>query len=190
MIEKLINIDVELFLWLNSLHHEALDPIMIFFTEKYTWVPFYAFLVGLIIYQFRIKAISILIAVTLIVTLADQTTSTFFKPTFKRLRPCHNTEIIAQIHQPIGCGGQFGFVSSHAANSMAVAFFLSLLFQRQWLTILVFGWSIVVSYSRIYLAAHYPTDIIVGGIIGLFYGWAVFKALQLLQSKLKNQQWI
>jgi undecaprenyl-diphosphatase len=190
MLETLNTLDTQLFLWLNSLHNEVLDPVMIFFTEKYTWLPLYAFLVGFIIYTFKKKAVGILLGVVLLVVLADQTTSRFFKPTFKRLRPCHNTEINAQIHKPNGCGGQYGFVSSHAANSMAVAMFLSFVFAENWLTILVFGWSVAVSYSRIYLAAHYPADIIIGGLIGLMYGYVIYKLLIILQTKLKNQQYI
>lgn len=190
MLETLNTIDTQLFLWLNSKHTEVLDPVMIFFTEKYTWLPLYAFLVGFIIYTYKKKAVGILLGVVLLVVLADQTTSSFFKPTFKRLRPCHNTEINANIHKPNGCGGQYGFVSSHAANSMAVALFLSLVFAKNWLTILVFGWSVAVSYSRIYLAAHYPADIIIGGLIGLMYGYLVYKLLITLQTKLKNQQYI
>ena len=186
MIESIQNIDQQLFLWLNSKHADALDPVMIFITGKFTWIPFYAFLVGFIIYAFKKKAIIILLGVALLVTLADQTASGFFKPTFKRLRPCHNTEIQALVHVPNGCGGQYGFVSSHAANSFAVALLLSLLFARNWITALVFTWAISVSYSRIYLGVHYPADIVVGGMIGMFWGFVVFKLINFVKNKINS----
>jgi undecaprenyl-diphosphatase len=70
------------------------------------------------------------------------------------------------------CGGQYGFASSHAANAFALATGLWLLLGQQyrWLGWL-FLWAIAVAYSRIYVGAHYPLDVLAGAGIGVLMAW-------------------
>ena len=126
--------------------------------------------------------------IILAVALADSITSRLFKPFFARLRPCHDTQLVRLLHLPDGCGGQFGFLSSHAANSVALAVFLSLVLPTKrfrvlkWLVLL---WAALLSYSRIYLGAHYPADVLGGAAVGALLGWAaatLFKRLNSRQS--------
>ena len=72
------------------------------------------------------------------------------------------------------CGGKYGFISSHAANTFGVAVFLSFLFSRKWVTAGLLVWATFVSYSRIYLGVHYPGDVLVGAIVGAGIGSAVW----------------
>lgn len=167
MLQSLLEIDKELLLWINSMHSPVADSVMVFVTGKFTWIPLYAFWIGYIIYKLRIKAIAVILSIALVVTLADRISSGICKPTFERLRPCHEPELAEKLHLANGCGGQFGFVSSHAANSIGVAIFLSLIFGAYtWFGGTIWLWAISVSYSRIYLAAHYPGDILGGAIVG------------------------
>ena len=76
-----------------------------------------------------------------------------------------------------GIGGLYGFCSSHAANSMAIALLFSLLYKNKTATALLMLWVAVVCYSRMYLGAHYPTDIICGLVVGSL--WAVLTWLAL-----------
>jgi undecaprenyl-diphosphatase len=69
------------------------------------------------------------------------------------------------VHTIKHCGGQYGFASSHASNTFALATFLFLLYRNKW-SKLMLGWAVVVSYSRIYAGVHYPADILVGAILG------------------------
>lgn len=62
------------------------------------------------------------------------------------------------------------FPSGHAARAMAIAFMFSTL-GNPWLTLLVFVWVFLVGYSRVALALHYVSDVIVGWLIGLVSGW-------------------
>ena len=108
-------------------------------------------------------------------SLADQISVKVFKEGFERLRPSHNPEIKDLIHTVKGYrGGQFGFVSSHAANTFAMAFFTSKLFRNRYYSWFIFIWAAVVSYSRIYLGVHYPLDIIGGALLGMLLGYLVF----------------
>lgn len=164
--------DERLFLYLNGMHQEWLDPIMGGLTGKLIWIPLYAFFVYLIIKHFKKGSIWILAGIGLAILMADQTASGFMKPFFERLRPCHDPRWEGLIYNYGGCGGMYGFVSSHAANTFALAIYLNLLFRGRikgfgWL----FLWAAVVSYTRIYLGVHYPLDIIVGALVGLLSGW-------------------
>ena len=176
MLERLNAIDTKLFLWLNNHHSPFMDKLMWFISGKEEWIPLYLIIIGYIVYKYRWKSIYVFIAVGLFVTLADQISTSVFKDGFKRLRPSHVEELKGMVHHVNDYyGGLYGFVSSHAANSFAMAAFTSLLFQKRWYTISIFIWASVVSYSRIYLGVHYPGDIIAGALLGYVIGYGVFK---------------
>lgn len=165
MIETLIEWDIRLFLFLNSLHADWLDPIMKAITGKYLWIPLYVVILAIMIRKLKWRSVYIMIAFALLITLADQSASGFFKPFFERLRPCHNPEIQEMVHTLKHCGGQYGFASSHASNTFALAIFLWLIYRNMFGRIMI-GWAVLVSYSRIYVGVHYPGDIIMGAILG------------------------
>ena len=171
MLERLENIDKDLLLQAQSFHSDFWDRFMAFITNKYVSVPLYILLVVLVIITFRKKSLLIFLLIGLMITCSDRISSGFFKPTFKRLRPCHDAEIARLVRMPAGCGGTYGFVSSHAANTFALAGFLFLLGRKRsrWYALL-FVWAVLVSYSRVYLGIHYPGDVIVGGLLGLLLG--------------------
>jgi undecaprenyl-diphosphatase len=84
------------------------------------------------------------------------------------------------------CGGQFGFASGHAANSFGIAMFTWLTFRSYWKgTWLMFLWAAFVAFSRIMVGVHYPGDIIVGSLIGLFFGWLIFKLLEQIYFRIR-----
>ncbi len=175
MLDWLINLDTDLFLWLNSHHSPFWDQIMWFVSGKIEWVPFYLVLLGYIIHRYKWQSISIVVAVILTITLADQLAVKAFKDVFERLRPSHNAEIQHLIHIVNGYrGGAYGFVSNHAANSFALAVFMSLLIRKRLFIIIVLLWASLVSYSRIYLGVHYPGDILGGALLGSLSAWLVY----------------
>lgn len=114
----------------------------------------------------------VLIGVALTILLADQITSTIMKPYFARLRPSHEPTLEGLLHIVNGYkGGLYGFASGHAANTFGTATFFYLLFRNKyWWVGLLFLWALLVTYTRLYLGVHYPSDILVGGIVGILSG--------------------
>ncbi|MCF8345626.1 MAG: phosphatase PAP2 family protein [Bacteroidales bacterium] len=173
--EALNQIDTRLFLFLNGLHNETFDSIMIWISGKTTWWPFYLLLLGYLAWTKCLQLIPTLVFVVLTVTLADQVSVHFFKDVFERLRPCHEPEISGLVHIVNDrCGGQYGFVSSHAANAFGVAFFLTMVVRKRWFTVVMFSWAAIVGYSRIYLGVHYPGDVVGGALLGVLCGYLVY----------------
>lgn len=185
MLETLKQIDRQLFLLLNDINNGFFDVLMFWITEKYTWFPFYVLLAGFLIWKFQWRSILILISIGLVITACDQFTSSFMKPFFERFRPCHNPEIQNLVHVVGGCGGQYGFASSHAANTFGLAMFLWLLL-RDWSRNVgyIFFWAAIVSYSRIYVGVHYPGDILIGSLVGIGFAWIIYQLYILTETKL------
>ena len=178
----MINFDTELFLFLNGLHADWLDPVMTFISGKLTWTPFYLVLLYLVIKNYKKQSILIILGIILLIVCSDQISSGIFKPLFERPRPCHNEAIKDLVYLPNGhCGGAYGFISSHACNVFALAVFMTNILKRYYRKIgwVMFVWASLVAYSRIYMGVHYPGDVIVGAAVGAIIGWLMFKAYRL-----------
>ena len=174
MIETLNEIDQRCLLWLNGHHSAFFDTIMMTVSGRYEWIPLYAVMLGFIIWKYRWNSLWIILAVVVLITLSDQIAN-LLKSCVKRPRPCKDTEIGHLVHLVNNyCGGAFGFVSGHAANSFALFTFVSLLFRKKWVTAGLIIWAALLSYSRIYLGVHYPGDVIVGALLGMLLGWGVY----------------
>lgn len=188
LITSIKEIDTSLFLFLNSKHNSFFDVVMFWVSHKYFWIPLYAFFLFLSYKHFGKKVWMVALGAALVIVFADQISVHAFKHTFMRYRPCHNLLIQSQVHLNDGCGGMYGFVSSHAANTFALAMFLGLLFKDKikYFGIAIFIWASFVSYSRIYNGVHYPADIACGAILGMGIGILVFKIYQLLNRKIYN----
>ncbi|TAF63394.1 MAG: phosphatase PAP2 family protein [Cytophagales bacterium] len=177
MLDLFLEQDTALFLLLNGLHHQYLDVLMVYISSTTLWIPLYvALLYGLYkqLNNFKHWAI-ISLLIILSVLVADQITSSLMKPYFKRLRPSHTTSLESKIHLVNQYkGGKYGFASSHAANSFAIATFLYLLMGSR-IGFGLFIWAFLVSYSRIYLGVHYPLDILFGSLVGIFSATLLFR---------------
>ena len=182
MLEKL---DQQFFLFLNSFYSPFWDQVMHVISGKVIWAPLYLAILIFLGIKYKRKFIIIFLFIILAVTLADQASVHLFKNLFQRLRPCHEPALDGLVHLFKGqCGGQFGFVSSHAANSFNVAVISLLFIKNRWYSTGIIIWAVVVGYSRIYLGVHYPGDVICGSLLGTLCGWSIYKLYVLTDSKI------
>lgn len=180
MLERLIHIDTEILLAINGWHASWADTLMWIISAKATWIPLYVLLIGLLIWRYRKPAptavkwlqrvpacVVMIVVIALAVGAADFIASGILKDLVARPRPTRVPELEGVLHLVNGYrSGQYGFVSSHAANTMACALLFSLIWRNKIATCGLMLWVAANCYSRMYLGVHYPTDILGGLMIG------------------------
>ena len=177
MLEQLKSIDTDLFLAINGAHSSFFDFLMFWASDKWIWIPLYIFFAYLLFKNYGKRVWILVFLAGFAIALSDLSSTYLFKFVFQRPRPCHEPSLEGIIHLVNGhCGGKYGFISSHASNSFALATFLSLLLGKKirFFTPLIIVWALLLSYSRVYLGVHYPGDVIVGSIWGAGIGAAMF----------------
>lgn len=180
-IQPYIELDKQILLALNGSDSLFWDGAMWVVTKPLTWIPACIILLYIFVKNNTLQKLALLVVMlALLITISDQISSGFCKPFFQRFRPTQDPNLMYLVDVVNNYrGGQFGFTSSHAANSSAIALFFSLLLRRTGVTLSLFGWSGLFAYSRIYLGVHYLGDVLAGFLTGctvailiyLLYSW-------------------
>ncbi len=190
MLEELLHHDKALFLLLNNLGNPTWDAFWLFITDKYSSIPLYLLLVFLSFKQLGLKKTLVLLGVVALLITATNGLADIFKDGLQRLRPCYDPEVSELMRlAKNSCGGRFGYFSAHAANTSAVAFFFTFLFSSKlrYIGVFLIIWAFLVAYSRIYIGAHFPFDVISGMGVGLFFGWLFAKLYIFVTPRLINK---
>ena len=161
-------LDRDILLFLNQLGSPAYDEFWLIITRFTTWIPLLVCCIVFFFYRLQLKTFGILLLCSLLNVATVLGLMFWSKPFFKRLRPVNDPEfndLLRVLIQP----ADFSFFSGHAATSFATAFFAWYYFKKLNFKYapLIFIWPLLFTYSRLYLGVHYPTDVVVGGVVGV-----------------------
>lgn len=154
----------------------ALDPMILLLTTSWVWIPLYVILIAYILHRFpRREALTIIALAILCVCITAGVNELLVKPLVARPRPLFSDGVAGMLRivegfHPSG----YSFFSSHAANTSTLALFLILVLRRWWITAILVAYSLINCYTRLYLGAHYPSDILVGLSFGIFVALCVY----------------
>ncbi len=188
MLEKIIELDKQLFIFLNSLGSPTFDGFWLIITKQLNWATL--FLLVFYLLQKKIgwkNTMLYLFLIALLILICDQSAN-FFKNTVQRLRPCNDLQIKNVIRIVIQ-SDTFSFFSGHATNSMATTLFVFLTFRKFYkYAFLLFLFPLLFAYSRIYLGLHFPIDIVTGYVYGSIFGFLFYKLYLYLQNRFSLNQ--
>ncbi|MDD7318668.1 MAG: phosphatase PAP2 family protein [Prevotella sp.] len=187
--EELVKLDQTILSFLNGSDSLYVDGLMMLLTNALVWIPLYLVLIFVIIKNNEtmpqiLLAIGAAVACVLLTAIAADVLA---KPYFERWRPTNDPIIKYGIDTVGGIReNNFGFFSAHAANTMGIAVFVSLLFRSRMLSWLMVLWSLLNGYTRLYLGVHYPGDVIVGFLFGALVGFLTYMTYKKIYVKIST----
>ncbi len=177
--EELLQFDTDLLVAINGWHNAFFDTFMWNVSERLTWLPLYIVLVACLIRRFGKRSIWLLLAFGACVGLADFISSGIIKECVMRLRPTREPALEGILHIVNDYrGGKYGFVSSHAANTIGICWLFSLIWRDWRATLSLSLFAALNCYSRMYLGVHYPGDILGGLIVGTMVALMLYYLLR------------
>ena len=171
------NIDFQVLQWFNGSNNVILDQLALVSTSGFTWIPLYVvlFIVVMRNNETMMQIGLVVGAALLCILFADGFSDGIIKPLAERWRPSndplvkYSVQVVDNLRMK-----DYSFCSAHAANTMSIAVFFSLLVRSRMLTITMIVWSLVNCWTRLYLGVHYPLDIATGLLLGSVVGFLVY----------------
>lgn len=174
---KIQDMDMQVLSLFNGSDNIMLDQMVQILTSGLTWIPLYVMLFFVVMRNNETMGQIALVVGSAIfcVLFADGLVDGIIKQLAERWRPSNDPtfKYMVQVVDDIRPKG-YSFCSAHAANTMSLAIFFSLLVRSKLLTITLVIWSLINCWTRLYLGVHYPSDILCGMMIGIVVGILVY----------------
>lgn len=174
---KIQDMDMQVLSLFNGSDNIMLDQMVQILTSGLTWIPLYVMLFFVVMRNNETMGQIALVVGSAIfcVLFADGLVDGIIKQLAERWRPSNDPtfKYMVQVVDDIRPKG-YSFCSAHAANTMSLAVFFSLLIRSKLLTITLVMWSLINCWTRLYLGVHYPSDILCGMMIGIIVGILVY----------------
>ncbi len=167
--------DRDLFIFLNNLRIEEFDGFWLFVTQIETWTPLFILFFILILYFYKPKMgfgviYFLLFSFGITILSVD-----IVKESVARLRP-NNVEALGELIKVLQTPSNYSFFSGHAASSFSVTVFVALALRKhnKWI-LAAFIWPLLFVMSRIYVGVHYPSDLLVGAVVGSLIAYGSYQ---------------
>lgn len=185
MWEDIISKDQQLLIYLNNLGTEFWDPVFMYITNQINWWPFFLVLIFLLLKKISLKQFGLLVlALAVFFVFTDQMTNVV-KYAVARLRPV-NDPLIEPYLRVLRKAGSPSFFSGHASNSSGSVLIVFLILRKYYkYAWLIFLFPLIFAYTRLYLALHYPLDILCGYIFGILSGFLFYVIFRYFNNKYK-----
>ena len=187
-IQRLIDIDKQVMLALNGSDSLYMDGVMKIYTTSVVWIPVALVLLFIVLKNNTPRgSLLVVLAVAGTILACDQVSSNLIKPMVARLRPSHDPMFMHLIDTFNGYrSGSFSFTSSHACNSFGIFTIISLIIRNRILSLSLFLWASINSFSRIYLGVHFPGDILCGAVLGTAIGSLIYLLYNFINMKVNK----
>lgn len=180
MFDSILEWDRQTFIYLNSLGIEQYDVFWSTVTKIPTWTPLFLLFGFLFFRKFPKREALCMILIALVMVFFVVTLTDLTKEVVARLRPNNDEELntlIRILRSPTG----YSFFSGHASSSFSITTIVFLFLRKhiKWAAIF-YIWPLLFAMSRIYVGVHFPIDLIVGALVGIFSAWLFYSLYQRL----------
>lgn len=188
--------DHSLFLWLNFDGGKTMDAAMETISGTAMWIPLYILIFALVWHKCGWRStLTFVLCLAVAMGLSDMLCGIFkhsgllkhlWESFPARPRPMFTDELQGLVHVPSYAHGRYGTVSSHAATVAAMAVLSAAVIRERWYTVAIALITLLICYSRIYLACHFPVDLALGLAVGAVSGaamWFLWKKLDRIIKK-------